>query len=700
MTDITGIFPGGFSPRKYAPMKPEVGRDSMLGYALSYARLGWRVLPVHGLLNGQCTCGDAACKSPGKHPRIKDWATLATTEPAVIEGWWRVMPQSNIGIATGPESGIWCLDIDVHKGGQDTLDRWEAEHGKLPDTVTAITGSGGTHYVFAWPEAGEVRSATNVLGPGVDTRGAGGQFVVEPSMHVSGTAYTWEGSSDPLEGHKALPAGEALERAVAAPRSAPAAPMTSAAAVLDPGKVAELRGVLTYIPADDRDIWIRVGMALHSTGAGAQAYGLWCEWSQLSPKYDPDDQRRVWDSMRRDGGGVTLSTLYGMAKGNGWVDPGQVAGVPVAYAQAPVVVPPAAGFEFISAAELVSDPQPPTWCVVDVLEASTLAVIYGDSDAYKSFIALDLGLHVAAGRAWHGKPVRQGAVFYIAGEGHRGIGRRVAAWCKWHQQPGQIPFYASRTSAELTSYTSAYAVSEAVAAMVEAAGEVPAMIIIDTLAANFGAADENSAKDMGAFLNFTQRLLRERFDATVLVVHHVGHGDKKRERGSYALRGNVDARLLVERTNDLESLVTCEKMKDAERFAPMRASLAVVPLGIVDSEGRPVTSLTVTTAVPELGAKAPALPPPPPSRKARGTNQTIALRELARLQREQEERLGGVGIARVAAKDLREALEAFDIGKARYYEVIRSLADGGMVTTQHPHIALTEAGWQLLEEDE
>lgn len=61
-------------------------------------------------------------------------------------------------------------------------------------------------------------------------------------------------------------------------------------------------------------------MALHSTGAGQQAYGLWCEWAQQSDKFDLADSSRVWRSFKA-GGGITLKTVYARARTAGWVEP-------------------------------------------------------------------------------------------------------------------------------------------------------------------------------------------------------------------------------------------------------------------------------------------------------------------------------------------------------------------------------------------
>ncbi|MBZ0266254.1 PriCT-2 domain-containing protein [bacterium] len=77
--------------------------------------------------------------------------------------------------------------------------------------------------------------------------------------------------------------------------------------------------MLVYVSAESYETWTKVGMALQWTNAGDQAYGLWSEWSMHSDKYDPRSQRRAWVSMKLDGG-VTLSTLFWMAKNNGWVE--------------------------------------------------------------------------------------------------------------------------------------------------------------------------------------------------------------------------------------------------------------------------------------------------------------------------------------------------------------------------------------------
>ncbi len=87
--------------------------------------------------------------------------------------------------------------------------------------------------------------------------------------------------------------------------------------------------------------------------------------------------------------------------------------------------------------------------------------------------------------------------------------------------------------------------------------------------------------------------VRERFKACVMFVHHVGHGDKDRERGAYALRGNADTRILVKSYKGGCSLHSM-KIKDGAPFQPIafEPSPVVIP-GLQDSEGEPVTSLVM-----------------------------------------------------------------------------------------------------------
>lgn len=153
--------------------------------AMGYAAKGWRVIPI----------------TPGKkHPGINGWQNAATTDLSLIDQWWTTNPDDGVGIATGPASGIFVLDVDItdNKRGDDTLEDLELTYGTLPPTVECITGSGGRHIYFAYPPGVEIRNdAGRKLGPGLDIRGTGGQVLAPPTIHPNGHPYTWETEGDP-----------------------------------------------------------------------------------------------------------------------------------------------------------------------------------------------------------------------------------------------------------------------------------------------------------------------------------------------------------------------------------------------------------------------------------------------------------------------------------------------------------------------
>lgn len=151
--------------------------------AVDYVKRGWAVFPL---------------VERDKIPAVQGGFKAATHDLEQIEAAWRVRPSMNVGIATGSASNglvVIDLDVDPNKGedGLETLRLWEREHGDLPETVTAITGSGGMHlyYICNTPIACSVDNEK-----GVDIRGDGGYVVAPPSVHPNGRAYEWENHPD------------------------------------------------------------------------------------------------------------------------------------------------------------------------------------------------------------------------------------------------------------------------------------------------------------------------------------------------------------------------------------------------------------------------------------------------------------------------------------------------------------------------
>jgi uncharacterized protein (DUF927 family) len=182
------------------------GENSLLNAALSYAARGWPVLALHTIRNGICTCNKTNCQSPGKHPKFhqelqSSGVKSATIEESNIRRLWQMWPDANVGVATGEPAGFVVVDVDPRHGGYESIERLQEQYGGLPQTLTALTGGGGQHLLFAQPNQriSNIQSTpvmAGVLGEGVDIRGDGGYIVAPPSIHKSGNRYQWDGKPD------------------------------------------------------------------------------------------------------------------------------------------------------------------------------------------------------------------------------------------------------------------------------------------------------------------------------------------------------------------------------------------------------------------------------------------------------------------------------------------------------------------------
>ena len=156
--------------------------------AIKLAELGIRVIPI----------------KPGqKYPPMPQWQDKASNDIHVVNDWWTNQYSGyGIGIATGQtkHGRIFVLDVDDREEykGSDTLHDLQEKYGQLPETVTAITGTGGQHLYFYCEE--DIRNdAGSRLGVGLDIRGSGGQVLCSPTVHPNGRSYQWEHGLSPHE---------------------------------------------------------------------------------------------------------------------------------------------------------------------------------------------------------------------------------------------------------------------------------------------------------------------------------------------------------------------------------------------------------------------------------------------------------------------------------------------------------------------
>lgn len=275
--------------------------------ALKYAELGWYVLPIHYLHeNGDCSCGDKNCKSPGKHPQTPNGATNATRNKDVLLKWFE-NDLVNLAIVAG-KSGLSILDIDPRNGGNETFESLINKHGKLPDTAMQFSGGGGVHYVFQSTQGKKLKH----IGGGIDSLNGNKYFLVYPSKTQGD--YDWEGSSDPLEGQVLSKAPYwLLEEDTTA-----AKPIQSVGhGFLLQNQIDDLQSALKYICADDYETWIKVGQALHSSDSN-EAFEVWDKWSQTSDKYQSGETTKKWQSFTKTKG-LHVESIFYWAQQNGWI---------------------------------------------------------------------------------------------------------------------------------------------------------------------------------------------------------------------------------------------------------------------------------------------------------------------------------------------------------------------------------------------
>jgi len=230
-----------------------------------------------------------------------------------------------IGFPTGKKNGIVVIDFDVNKEIPDTheidtrsvselIEEVEDKFGKFPDTFVVTTMHGGRHLWFKLPDGIDIGSRTRFIDKGtpVDIRGDGGYVVAPDEKHYLVYDDVDELGLDNIRSRCAVVPDWIIEIF----QKKAEAETEPAGIVLPPEEIQEIRSALSYISSDDRDTWVRTGMALKSTGS-VSAYGLWNEWSQTSSKYKADDMEKRWAGLKP--ADITIASLFHEAKKYGWM---------------------------------------------------------------------------------------------------------------------------------------------------------------------------------------------------------------------------------------------------------------------------------------------------------------------------------------------------------------------------------------------
>jgi len=530
-----------------------------------YVEHGWALVPI----------------LPGhKSPTTRGWNRRenAITDPNKAE-------QLRSAGLLHAASGTCAIDVDDYPRARE----WLAERGvdldalcNAPDAVQIVSGRiNRAKLIYSLPEplcskkvalfdknksALDFRCAT--------ASGLSVQDVLPPSIHPdTAKPYRWDYVDEMFGDWRDLPL---IPEALHAIWLSELGAGFVGDEIPDKGaSVEELRATLEYQDPDmNRDDWILVGMVIHhETNGDIAGLELWNTWSEKSDKYKGRaDLEASWRSFHDSPNSVTIGMLRQgvIATPEEFPDITETAGDDDPWAA--VAEERRARFRLVPVHEIAQRP-PPEWLVKDLLPEVDLAMIYGSPSAGKSFIALDLAFCVAHGFTWFNRKTKAGPVVWIAAEAAGAMRNRARAYAQARGVKLET------TNLQIIEQTLSMVNPEDVAALTEVLVESPPkLVIVDTLAAVSGGANENSGEDMNVILT-NCRKIHEATGALVLLIHHSGKDASRGARGWSGLHAAVRAEFTVTHSEDSPiRVLTVTKQNEGIAGTKLPFKLNVIPL--------------------------------------------------------------------------------------------------------------------------
>ena len=519
---------------------------------------------------------------------LVSWKKYQTTIPSdsQIDRWISQYPSANWAIITGPK--VVVIDADS-KEACDYLDS-----GVVTRTPWQVRTGRGKHYYYQTNPKLELKNSVN-QNLKIDFRGYGGYVVAPGSTHYSGHKYHWEPceSGDDIDCIADLPMLNEQDLSIINGYNVE---NNGGDCFFDATKITQkATGEPVALGGRDNAAASLVGQYIQQGQSMQEMMPRLVAWNATNIPPMDDLNKPVASIIYKhvtDNPTSIVSALTGM------VEPAARYGNTRAVIEEYLAMATRTAFELQAE---TSTPKrkskilriddwakiPPTpWVIEGYLVERNMACIYGPTFTGKSYLALDISLHIAHGIPWHGLDIiKPGPVLYVCGEGVFGLRKRVAAWRESHQIEDYTHLYPTDGPISFTDPQMIGGFIQDLNDLIEDVGN-PSLIVIDTLARNFGGGDENSSKDMGLFVN-TLDQIKDKTDACVIIVHHTTKADPTVIRGSGAFPSSLDTSLQVSssKTDDGKNAlrVVMDKQKDVPIWAPR--VFAFAPQDVVAEDG-------------------------------------------------------------------------------------------------------------------
>lgn len=242
-----------------------------------------------------------------------------------------------------------------------------------------------------------------------------------------------------------------------------------------------------------------------------------------------------------------------------------------------------------------------SWAIEDVLPLGEITLAFGDSGSGKSFALLDMSLCIARGIKFNGHNVEPGLVIYVAAEAGKGFSKRKVAYAMQHKlEPSEPLPFVLMTKRPDFFHNDADAV-----ALIEEVEKIRSryrlrliLIVLDTLSALAPGMNENASADV-SMVRKRLMMLQERFDAAIVLVHHMPKNGSQTPRGHGSLTADFETTIKFEiscdkQTNTGEILhrATVEKQREGKKKIFWEFTLPIVEVGR-NKWGNPETSCVV-----------------------------------------------------------------------------------------------------------